>query len=72
MTCGLWLVADRHAHRINHLTVLQNTLGLEDAGVTGLSRLNALLLGEGLEYAAQQYTYTSDANTDTTLKTDHG
>eukprot|EP00316_Scyphosphaera_apsteinii_P024138 CAMPEP_0119327630 /NCGR_PEP_ID=MMETSP1333-20130426/71280_1 /TAXON_ID=418940 /ORGANISM="Scyphosphaera apsteinii, Strain RCC1455" /LENGTH=324 /DNA_ID=CAMNT_0007336271 /DNA_START=65 /DNA_END=1039 /DNA_ORIENTATION=- len=41
-----------HGHRINHLTILQNVLGLEQtaAGVRDLQSLNALLVGEGFEF----------------------
>ncbi len=46
-----------HAHRINHLTVLQNVLGLEEvapptAPVRDLRGLNALLVAEGFEFNA--------------------
>lgn len=37
-----------HAHRINHLTILHNTLALD--GVSRLSDLNALLRDAGLEF----------------------
>jgi hypothetical protein len=36
-----------HAHRINHLTVLQNVLGAEWGS---LRSLNALLVAEGIEF----------------------
>jgi len=39
-----------HGHRINHLTVLQNVLDLDEAA--DLQSLNALLVGEGLEFNA--------------------
>ena len=41
-----------HGHRINHLTILQNVLGLEDSGAKDLVSLNALLKSEGFEFNA--------------------
>jgi hypothetical protein len=37
-----------HGHRINHVTILHNTLGLQD--LPGLKELNALLMGAGIEF----------------------
>ena len=39
-----------HGHRINHLTILQNVLGLAGEGAADLQALNALLAGQGLTF----------------------
>ena len=39
-----------HGHRINHLTILQNVLGLAGEGAGDLQGLNALLAGQGLTF----------------------